>query len=80
VDPPIFGWWTDRPPPPIVTATRRGFAHAPVSTTTSTAQPGGVLQMVTPMQIRVDHWTFRYGPDYRYGWAAGGFGVLTIRF
>jgi hypothetical protein len=80
VDPPIFHWRTDEPPPSSVTATRRGFAHAPASTTTSTAQPGGVLQMVTPMQVRVDHWRFRYGSDYRYGWAAGGFAVLTLRF
>jgi hypothetical protein len=28
-----------------------GFVHAPLSTTTSTAQPGGFLQLVTPNQI-----------------------------
>jgi hypothetical protein len=31
--------------------TLRGFAHAPASTTSSTAQPGGVVQLVTPNQI-----------------------------
>jgi hypothetical protein len=29
----------------------KGWAHAPVSTTTSTAQPSGVVQLVTPGQI-----------------------------
>jgi hypothetical protein len=28
----------------------KGWAHAPVSTTTSTAQPGGMLQLVSPAQ------------------------------
>ena len=34
--------------------TRMGFAHGPVSGTTSTAQPSGVLQIVTPSQIRTN--------------------------
>lgn len=64
-----------------VTATRRGFAHGPGSGTTSTAQLGGVLQMVTPMRLRRDHWY--EGPPgswdhYRYEY--GGFAVLTVRF
>jgi hypothetical protein len=29
----------------------KGWAHAPVSTTSSTAQPGGVLQLVMPNQV-----------------------------
>jgi len=29
----------------------KGWAHAPASTTTSTAQPGGMLQLVTPNQV-----------------------------
>jgi hypothetical protein len=29
----------------------KGWAHAPVSTTTSTAQPGGMVQLVTPNQV-----------------------------
>ena len=31
--------------------TAKGWAHAPVSTTSSTAQPSGVVQLVTPGQI-----------------------------
>jgi hypothetical protein len=34
--------------------TRMGFAHGPGSGTTSTAQPGGVLQIVTPNQVRTN--------------------------
>ena len=34
--------------------TRMGFAHGPASATTSTAQPSGVLQIVTPSQIRTN--------------------------
>jgi hypothetical protein len=32
----------------------KGWAHAPVSTTTSTAQPSGVIQLVTPNQIQTN--------------------------
>jgi hypothetical protein len=32
-------------------AVLKGFAHAPVSTTTSTAQPSGVVQLVTPITV-----------------------------
>jgi hypothetical protein len=35
----------------FVTWVAEGWAHAPASTTTSTAQPGGVVQLVTPNQI-----------------------------
>lgn len=83
VNPPMYDWGTGVPPPPIVRATRRGFAHGPFSATTSTAQPGGMLQMVTPMQVRVEQrqpsrsWC---ESDLHHGWAAGGFGVLTLRF
>ena len=35
----------------FVTFRAKGWAHAPVSTTTSTAQPSGVLQLVTPSQV-----------------------------
>jgi len=31
-----------------------GFAHGPASGTTSTAQPSGVLQLVTPNQVRTN--------------------------
>jgi hypothetical protein len=34
--------------------TRMGFAHGPVSVTTSTAQPSGILQVVTPSQVRTN--------------------------
>ncbi len=34
--------------------TRMGFAHGPGSGTTSTAQPSGVLQIVTPNQVRTN--------------------------
>jgi hypothetical protein len=65
----------------LVTATRRGFAHAPASTTTSTAQIGGMLQMVTPMQVRWDSWYERPGDSWSHqGFVYSGFGVLTIRF
>ncbi len=32
----------------------KGWAHAPVSTTTSTAQPSGVVQLVTPNQVQTN--------------------------
>lgn len=31
-----------------------GFAHGPLSNTTSTAQPGGVLELVTPAAVRTN--------------------------
>jgi hypothetical protein len=34
-----------------VPVTLKGFAHGPASLTTSTAQPSGVLQLVTPAQV-----------------------------
>ena len=34
--------------------TLMGFAHGPASGTTSTAQPSGVLQLVTPSQVRTN--------------------------
>jgi len=78
VYPPFFG---DSDMPSLVSATRRGFAHATASTTTSTAQIGGMLQMVTPMQVRWDYWYERPGDYWSHvGFVFGGFGVLTIRF
>ena len=78
VAPPFFD---DNDMTTPVSATRRGFAHAPVSTTTSTAQIGGMLQMVTPMQVR---WDSRDGcPGYPWThvrFVYGGFAVLAIRF
>ena len=42
---------TGGPPRVVETWVAKGWAHAPASTTTSTAQPGGMLQLVTPNQI-----------------------------
>jgi hypothetical protein len=42
---------TGGPPRVIETWVAKGWAHAPVSTTTSTAQPSGMLQLVTPSQV-----------------------------
>jgi hypothetical protein len=39
------------PPRIMSTWVAKGWAHAPVSTTTSTAQPSGVIQLVTPSQV-----------------------------
>jgi len=63
--PPIFG---DQEFVPWVT---KGWAHAPVSTTTSTAQPGGMVQLVTPNQIVTN------GPINE---KMGSFVILVIRF
>jgi len=42
---------TGGPPRVMETWVAKGWAHAPASTTTSTAQPGGMLQLVTPNQV-----------------------------
>jgi hypothetical protein len=42
---------TGGPPRIFTTWVAKGWAHAPVSTTTSTAQPSGVVQLVTPGQV-----------------------------
>jgi hypothetical protein len=42
---------TGGPPRIVTTWVAKGWAHAPVSTTTSTAQPSGVIQLVTPNQV-----------------------------
>jgi hypothetical protein len=42
---------TGGPPRIIETWALKGWAHAPASTTTSTAQPSGVIQLVTPAQV-----------------------------
>ena len=42
---------TGGPPRVLETWVAKGWAHAPVSTTTSTAQPGGMFQLVTPNQV-----------------------------
>jgi hypothetical protein len=42
---------TGGPPRINITWVGKGWAHAPVSTTTSTAQPSGVVQLITPAQV-----------------------------
>jgi len=68
---PTGGW---PPPPPItITWTANGWAHAPASTTTSTAQPSGTVQLVTPSQVMTN---LTYGS----GAKSGSFVILMIRF
>jgi hypothetical protein len=38
----------------MIEVPNKGWAHAPVSTTTSTGQPGGVVQLVTPNQVQTN--------------------------
>ncbi len=56
---------------PTATVVRSGFAHGPASGTTSTANLGGVVQLVTPIEART---TLATGPPW------GFFGVLRIAF
>jgi hypothetical protein len=57
----------------LVTKTAQGWAHAPASTTSSTAQPSGVVQLVTPGQI----WTnLPLGSNDKLG----GFVVMAVHF
>lgn len=57
----------------FVNRTAMGFAHGPASLTTSTAQPSGVVQLVTPMQITTNQ-TFGTASKISL------FGVLQVRF
>jgi hypothetical protein len=54
---------------PTATGVRSGFAHGPASGTTSTANLGGVVQLVTPIEARTT-----LGTGTRWGF----FGVLTV--
>jgi len=59
-----------------ITKKHRGFAHDPASTTTNTANPasgGGVVQLITPMQVRTN---LTLGSSLKLGL----FGFLTIKF
>jgi hypothetical protein len=38
----------------FINVASKGFAHSPASGTTSTAQPSGVVQLISPMQIRTN--------------------------
>jgi hypothetical protein len=57
----------------ITTLVAKGWAHAPASTTTSTAQPSGMVQLVTPNQVTTN---LPLGSMYKMG----SFAILVIRF
>jgi hypothetical protein len=57
----------------FVTVTAKGFAHGPASLTTSTAQPSGVVQLISPMQVRTN---IAQGSNAKVGL----FGRMTIHF
>jgi hypothetical protein len=57
----------------FVTLTAKGFAHGAASATTSTAAPSGVVQLISPMQVRTNIST---GSNEKVGL----FGRLTIHF
>jgi hypothetical protein len=57
----------------MTTWVAKGWAHAPVSTTTSTAQPSGMVQLVTPNQIVTNS---TLGSNEK----KGSFVILVIRF
>jgi len=50
-----------------------GWAHAPASTTSSSAQPGGVVQLIAPGQISTN---LALGTSYKMG----GLVILVLRF
>jgi hypothetical protein len=51
----------------------KGWAHAPASTTSSTAQPGGVIQLIAPQQVETN---LALGSNDKVGTAA----IFVIRF
>ena len=64
---------TGGPPRIMTTWVAKGWAHAPVSTTTSTAQPSGMVQLVTPNQVETN---LPLGSSDKMG----SFVILVIRF
>jgi len=64
---------TGGPPRILTTWVAKGWAHAPVSTTTSTAQPSGMVQLVTPNQVATN---IPIGSSDKMG----SFVILVIRF
>ena len=62
---------TGGPPRIMTTWVAKGWAHAPVSTTTSTVQPGGMVQLVTPSQVVTNS---------ALNEKKGSFVILVIRF
>jgi hypothetical protein len=57
----------------FVNRTEKGFAHGPSSNTTSTANPSGVVQLITPMQVVTNLTT---GSNQKIAL----FGFLTLHF
>jgi hypothetical protein len=57
----------------LTTWVAKGWAHAPLSTTTSTAQPGGIIQLVTPNQVSTN---LALGSNDKLG----SFVVMVIQF
>jgi hypothetical protein len=57
----------------FVNKTAKGFAHDPSSATTNTAQPSGVVQLISPMQVRTN---LTSGSNAKIGL----FGRLTVHF
>ena len=64
---------TGGPPRIMTTWVAKGWAHAPISTTTSTAQPSGMVQLVTPSQFVTN---LTLGSSEKMGWLV----ILVIRF
>ncbi|HEY8153633.1 MAG TPA: PEP-CTERM sorting domain-containing protein, partial [Myxococcota bacterium] len=56
-----------------INRTAMGFAHGPSSNTSSTASPGGVVQLITPMQVVTND-------PITSNQKIALFGILTIRF
>lgn len=59
------------------TGMANGFMHGPLSNTTTVAQTGGLLQIVTPMQVQFGR---SYGSDFSNEGSIGYIGKLTLRF
>jgi hypothetical protein len=64
---------TGGPPRIMTTWIAKGWAHAPVSTTTSTAQGSGMVQLVTPNQVRT---SMPLGSNRKMG----SFVILVLHF
>lgn len=60
--------------------TMAGFAHGPASGSSSTATPGGFINLVTPAQIETNMPTGFGHPTGRLGGTVGSVVSLTIRF
>lgn len=61
----------------LLSFSRSGFVHGPLSGTGSAVEPGGVVQFVTPVQVR-SHYEGELPPPIFHTW--GIFGELTLRF